>query len=130
MGHHDQDSLKPVQIIFQPEGHVIVYMVGWLVQDQYIRRVHKGPGQRGSFLLPAGQMIHRFIEITDSKFCKNRLGLTHRLIPIRIMFPFRHIRQHLCPVRKLRVLWEKSRADTSAEDHLSLVSRFLSCNDL
>ena len=36
VGHHENDTLKPDQKILQPGYHLIVQMVGRLIQDQHV----------------------------------------------------------------------------------------------
>ena len=67
MGNHDHYAAESSKILLQPYHHLIIQMVGRLIQDQHIRRVDHGSGQRHSLFLTAGQMGYIFIVIGKSQ---------------------------------------------------------------
>ena len=54
MRNHDHNAFKPVQIILQPGYHLVIQMVGRLVQKQHITGIHQSPCQCHPFLLSPG----------------------------------------------------------------------------
>ena len=54
MSNHDYNTLKASQKVFQPGHHLIIQMVGRLVQKQHITGIHQSPCQCHPFLLSPG----------------------------------------------------------------------------
>ena len=91
MGHHDQCAPPFFQIILQPVGHLIVQMVGGLVQQQNIRRRKQDGNQRQTLALAAGKLACRLRKVPDSKPGHHRLRVAFNGPPVLL----RHIaRQH------------------------------------
>ena len=127
MGNHDHNPLKASQKILQPGHHLIIQMVGGLIQKQHITGIHQRPGQRHPFLLPAGQMIDLLLMIRNPKLIQHISCFT-LCTPVLLPLSFSHIIQDRSPLGKLRHLWQIGNPQTILCDHLSLI-RLLQTTD-
>ena len=75
MSYQHNSSPEFQQIIFQPLGHLVIQMVGGLVQDQDIPFAHQHPDKGRPLLLSAGQLLHRLVKIRQIQLVKHSLGL-------------------------------------------------------
>ena len=99
MRYHDQSSLPFFQIILQPVGHLIVQMVGGLVQQQNVRRGQERRDQRQPFSLTSGKLARRLGKIPDPQPGHHRLRVALNSPPVLL----RHIaRQHAVQAGHLR----------------------------
>ena len=128
MCYHDHNALETVKVIFQPGSHLIVQMVGRLVQDQDIRWVYKNCRQRHTLFLTTGEMFNLFFMVFDSQFVENHMCLCLR-IPALFLLPLCHIGKDRCALRELRVLRKIGDAKSVLRDHLALICFFQSGED-
>ena len=124
--HHDHRPFISVQVFLQPCGHLIVQMVGGLVQDQHIRRVYQNRRQRHPFLLASGKMIDLLLMIHDTQPVQHHTGVCLRS-PVLLSFLTGNIRQDSLALRKFRMLAKERQPQAVLEDHLSAVRRLQSC---
>ena len=129
MSNHDHNALKPVEVILQPGHHLIVQMVGRLVQDQHIGRIHKGAGKGNLFLLAAGKLLHQGVMLSDAKLVQNIPCLTLGT-PVLLPFTVRHIILHNGSLWKIRHLGQIGDPKPVLRNYLSLIGLFFPCNDL
>ena len=127
--NHDQHTFKPVQILFQPHCHLIVYVVRRLIQHEYICRIHQSPCQRDPFFLSAGQRLDLRHIFGDAKSREHGFRFTLR-VPVLLPLPIRNIIQYICPLRKLRILRKIRNAKPVLADDLPVVRLFQTCDHL
>ena len=72
MRDHDQRAAVTLQLILQPLDHLVVQMVGRLVQDQKIAGRQQRRCQRSSLPLPARKRIRHYGRIFDAQFFQHR----------------------------------------------------------
>ena len=129
MGNHDHNTFKTSQKILQPGHHLIVQMVGRLVQKQHITGIHQCPGQCHPLLLPSGQMINLLLVIHNSKLIQYIPGLT-LCAPVLLPLPLSHIIQDRSPLRKLRHLRQIRNPETILCDYLPFIRILQTTDDL
>ena len=97
--YHDQHALPFFQIILQPVRHIVVQMVGGLVQQKDIRRRQERRDQRQPLSLAAGKLAGGLGKIPDPKPGHHRLRVAFNDPPVLL----RHIaRQHAVQAGHLR----------------------------
>ena len=113
-----------MQVIFQPADHLRIQVVGGLVQQKQIRRVHQGGGQGHPLALTAGQSAHFLIHVFNAQPGEN----FHRLIPGDFPGSGVKTRLHLLHNRvfrvKGRVLGQISQADVGVVADGALIRGF------
>ena len=128
MRNHDHNAFKAVQIILQPGYHLVIQMVGRLIQNQHIRRVYQSSGQCDTLLLTTGKLFHRDIVFCNPQLVQNISGFTFRA-PVLLPFPISHIVLYNGTFWKIRHLRQISDTKTILGNHLSLISLLFPCND-
>ena len=128
MRNHDHNAFKAVQIILQPGYHLVIQMVGRLIQNQHIRRVYQSSGQSDTLLLSTRKLLHRDIMFCNPQLIQNISGLTFRA-PVLLPFPISHIVLYNGTFWKIRHLRQISDTKTILGNHLSLISLLFPCND-
>ena len=71
VGDEEQGAGSVLQVLFEPERHVEVEMVGRLVEDQQVGLGKEHVGQRHALHLPAGKRADGLVEIADIEFREN-----------------------------------------------------------
>ena len=104
VGHHDQRPLPGAQIVFQPEHHVVVQVVGWLVQNQHVAGAGQHRRQGHPAALPAGEVSHALLEPGYSQTVEDGSGLILRQRAVGVIQPQQHLLQYGALPLKHRVL--------------------------
>ena len=84
MGDHDQCASPFFQIVLQPVCHVIVQMVGGLVQQQNVRRGEQHRNKRQALPLSAGKLACRLVKVPDPKAGHHGLGVAFDGPPVLV----------------------------------------------
>ena len=128
MRNHDHNAFKPVQVILQPGYHLIIQMVGRLIQNQHIRRVYQSSGQSYTLLLSTRKLLHRDIMFCNPQLIQNISGLTFRA-PVLLPFPISHIVLYNGTFWKIWHLRQIGDTKAILGNHLSLICLLFPCND-
>ena len=67
VGHQQDSTGEALKIAFQPADHFRIQMVGGLIQEQQIRRMHQAGGQSHPLALPAGEGAHLLLQVRDAQ---------------------------------------------------------------
>ena len=128
VGDQEQLPLELQKPVLQPQDHVLVQMVGGLIQDQQFRFGQQGLRQGNSLALAAGQRSHQGIMICHPQAVQHgaRLGLL-----LGSASPPRHDRaKDRLILRVLRVLRQIRDGDIPPADHLPLIALHDAGHDL
>ena len=128
MRNHDHNAFKPVQIILQPGYHLVIQMVGRLIQNQHIRRVYQSSGQSYTLLLATRKLLHRDIMFCNPQLIQNISGLAF-CAPVLLPFPISHIVLYNGTFWKIRHLRQIGDTKAILGNHLSLICLLFPCND-
>ena len=123
MCYHKNSSTVRSQIIFQPGNHLLIQMVRRLVQKKYVKISCQDLRKNHTSLLPSGQSVDLLIPLRDPKFRQ----ITLHLPALRICI-LKCIRTDIHPLRKCRILRNKSNLQTILTNNLTLIRHFLSRN--
>ena len=74
MGHHQEGAFVGRKPVLQPFDHVVIQMVGGLIQDQKITGSQECGGKSRSFFLPAGQKLRTDFRIGDTEPLQHGFG--------------------------------------------------------
>ena len=127
MCDHDNRTFPLVQILFQPDCHLIVNMVRRLVKNQHICRIDKCPCKCYALFLASGQMINLFVMICNPEAVQRILCFTLSS-PVCSIGTVCHIGKNCCMLRELRRLRKIGDTKSLLKNHLSLIRLFQPCN--
>ena len=117
VGHHDQRPPPGAQIVLQPEHHVVVQVVGRLVQDEHVT----GPGQHRRqghpAALPAGQLPHALVEPGHPQPVEDGPGLILRQGAVGVVQPQQHLLQHGALPLEHRILGQVLQTHAGIQPH-------------
>ena len=125
MCYHKNSSTVRSQIIFQPGNHLLIQMVRRLVQKKYVKISCQDLRKNHTSLLPSGQSVDLLIPLRDPKFRQ----ITLHLPALRICI-LKCIRTDIHPLRKCRILRNKSNLQAILTNNLPFIRHFFPCNHL
>ena len=81
MGDHDDAAPEGAQPLLQPGHHLAVQVVGGLVQDQNVRRMHQCGDQSHPLALTAGECPHPLVEVREPQLGQHGFCLVFAQLP-------------------------------------------------
>ena len=102
-------------------------MVGWLVQQQNLKRKCQRFRKRHLFLLSSRKVLYFHLMVRDSKFVERTLHLTFQC-PVIFRYAVKRIRQNRCIFWKHRMLRKIREANPILLYNLSLIRLLHTCN--
>ena len=126
MCYHNNNAFKTIQIIFQPGSHFVVQMVGRLIQDQNISRIHENGCKCHAFFLSSGKMCDFLFMVFNTKFIKHHMSLCLG-IPALFFLSLYHVRKNGCALWKFRMLRQICDTKAILHNHLSFIGFLETC---
>ena len=125
MRYHDHGSFITIQIVFQPCEHLIIQMVGRLVQQQYIKILHQCPYKCCLSPLTTGKLCQQLLMIQNAQLIEHALCFTLQC-PVHVPHTICHIGKYGFFFRKCWILLQVCDPDPVLCDHLPFIWLFQS----